>query len=283
MPTFATPDPISLSVAIEAGAVRVIAEDRTDTVVEVRPSGSRDADAKAADQTRVAYSDGRLTIQTAKSRQLFTRGGSVDVTVELPAGSHVQVSAAMATIRGEGRLGEVGVKTSLGDIQLDRSDAVALRTEHGNITVDGSTARADIATGSGDVHLNDVAGRAVVKNSNGNTGIGAVSGNLRVNAANGDITVAQAGARVEAKTANGNVRIGDVARDTVVLETAHGEIEVGIRAGSAAWLDAATSYGTVHNELHESDRPEKTDETVEVRARTSVGDIRIRRAGKALR
>ncbi|NUU23373.1 MAG: DUF4097 family beta strand repeat protein [Streptomycetaceae bacterium] len=281
MPKFATPDPISLDLAIDAGAVRIIAEDRTDTVVDVRPSGSRDADAKAADQTRVAYSRGRLTVHGPKQRQVFTRGGSVNVTVELPAGSHVRISAAMAAVRGEGRLGEVAVETSAGAIQLDRSDALHLRTSHGHITVDGSTARADIATSHGDVTVSDVAGDAVVKTSNGATRIGAVGGELRVSAANGDITVAQADANVHAKTARGDIRIGEVVRDAVVLETAHGEIEVGIRPGSAAWLDASTGHGTVRSTLSESDGPETADETVEVRAHTSVGDIVVRRSAKA--
>jgi hypothetical protein len=39
----------------------------------------------------------------------------------------------------------------------------------------------------------------------------------------------------------------------------------------------STQFGRVHNHLDAADGPEPADETVEVRARTSYGDIVIRR------
>ena len=38
MPTFETPQPIAVTVDVFLGHVEIIASDRTDTVVEVRPS-----------------------------------------------------------------------------------------------------------------------------------------------------------------------------------------------------------------------------------------------------
>ena len=81
-----------------------------------------------------------------------------------------------------------------------------------------------------------------------------------------------------AKTANGDVRITGVSRGEVVLETAAGELEVGIREGTAAWLDVATQFGAVHNTLGTDDAPGPSDSTVEVRARTAVGDILVGRS-----
>jgi len=74
------------------------------------------------------------------------------------------------------------------------------------------------------------------------------------------------------------VRVGEVCRGTVVLETAFGEVEVGIREGTAAWLDATSGFGAVRSELNASDKPSTTEESVEVRARTGYGDIAIRRS-----
>jgi hypothetical protein len=51
-----------------------------------------------------------------------------------------------------------------------------------------------------------------------------------------------------------------------------------VHAGSAARLVAHTSMGRVRNEMNATDQPSAGDETVEVRARTSYGDILIRRA-----
>ena len=74
-----------------------------------------------------------------------------------------------------------------------------------------------------------------------------------------------------------DVRIGEVVRGAVTVETAAGSLEIGIRSGTAAWLDLNTTSGSVRNELTAAAGPESTDETVEVRARTYVGDIVVRR------
>jgi DUF4097 and DUF4098 domain-containing protein YvlB len=148
----------------------------------------------------------------------------------------------------------------------------------GNIAVDRALGDADVTTGSGDVRIGQIEGAAVIKNSNGDTVVGEVTGDLRVKSANGRISIDRAHASVIAKTANGNVRIGEVVRGAIVLETAAGELEVGIREGTAAWLDVSSHYGRVRNSLDEAGSPEKSDATVEVRARTSYGDINIRRA-----
>ena len=116
-----------------------------------------------------------------------------------------------------------------------------------------------------------------MKNSNGATWIGEVTGDLRLNAANGAVAIDRAHADVSVKTANGSVRLGEITRGTVTLETAAGSIEVGIRTGTAAWLDLNTSSGRVRNELAAASGPADTDETVRVQARTYVGDITVRR------
>ena len=134
-----------------------------------------------------------------------------------------------------------------------------------------------MTTGSGDVRVRELDSSAVIKNSNGDTWIGVADGELRVNAANGSIAVDAAHAGVVAKAANGDVRLGEVVRGSVVLETKLGDLEVGIRAGTAAWLDVSATAGRVHNALAAAGAPEPSTETVEVRARTTVGDVVIRR------
>ena len=148
----------------------------------------------------------------------------------------------------------------------------------GAVTVDRVSGDADVRTASGRLRIREIEGAAVIKNSNGDSWVGDVHGDLRINAANGDIAVDRARSSVDAATANGDVRVGDLTRGTASLKTALGQVEVGIHAGSAARLDAHTSMGRVRNELAATDQPVDTDERVEVRARTSYGDILIRRA-----
>jgi hypothetical protein len=282
MPTFDTPQPISVTVDLGVGDLRIVASDRTDTMVEVRPSDpAKKADMTAAEQTRVEYAGGRLLIKAPRNwRQYTFRGGgeSVDVQVELPAGSQLQGETGVAALRCQGRLGECRYKTGVGDIQLDRAGAVQLRTGVGDITVERAGGDAELTTGSGSLRLDGIDGTAVVKNSNGDTWIGRVTGDLRVNAANGRISVDQASGAVAAKSANGDVRLGEVAHGAVLAQTAFGKVEIGIRDGVAAWLDLNTRFGTVRNDLDTADRPAAGEEAVEVRARTSFGDITIHRS-----
>jgi Putative adhesin len=282
MPTFDTPEPISVTVELGVGDLRIVASDHTDTMVEVRPSDpTKKGDVTAAEQTRVEYAGGRLLIKAPKSwRQYSFRGGgeSIDVQVELPAGSRLQGETGVAALRCQGRLGECRYKTGAGNIRLDQAGAVQLRTGAGDLTVEQAGGDAELSTGSGAVRIDRIDGAAVVKNSNGDTWIGQVTGNLRVNAANGRISVEKARETVAAKSANGDVRLGEVAHGAVLAQTALGKVEIGIRDGVAAWLDLHTRHGRVHNDLDAAERPGPGEDAVEIRARTSFGDITIHRS-----
>lgn len=279
MPSFDTPEPISATAHVEAGSIRFTAGDRLDTVVEVRPRDpKRDQDVRAADQTEVTYASGVLTVRTPKQRYLVGRTGTVDVTVELPTGSRVDMTGAWAQVLGEGRLGEVRVKTSSGDVRLDTTGPLQLTASHGSITVERIEGMAEITTSSGSLRVGTVGGPAVLKNSHGTTTVGTATGDLRVSGANGDIDIARAEGSVAATTAHGTLRVAEVARGTVQLENSYGAIEVGIREGTAAWLDVSSGHGQVRNTLAASDTPEKTEDAVEVRARTRYGNIDVRRA-----
>jgi hypothetical protein len=278
MPSFDTPEAISVTAHVEAGSIQFIAGDRLDTVVEVRPRGpKKDLDVRTADQTEVTYAGGALIVRTPKPN-LFGRTGAVDVTVELPTGSRIDMTGAWTQVLGEGRLGEVRVKTSSGDVRLDTTGPLHLKASHGSITVDRVEGTAEITTSSGSMRVGLVDGPAVLKNSHGTTTVGAATGELRVSGANGDIEIRRAEDSVTATTAHGTLRVDEVVRGTVQLETSYGAIEVGVREGTAAWLDAGSDSGQVRNALTASETPEKTEDTVNVRARTRYGNIDIRRA-----
>ncbi|GAA3369859.1 DUF4097 family beta strand repeat-containing protein [Streptomyces sannanensis] len=278
MPSFDTPEAISVTARVEAGSIQFTAGDRLDTVVDVRPRDpKKDLDVRTAEQTEVTYASGVLTVRTPKPN-LFGRTGAVDVTVELPTGSRIDMTGAWVQVLGEGRLGEVRVKTSSGDVRLDTTGPLKLTASHGSITVDRVEGTAEITTSSGSLRVGLVDGPAVLKNSHGTTTVGAATGELRVSGANGDIEIRRAEDSVTATTAHGALRVGEVACGTVQLETSYGAIEVGVREGAAAWLDVSSGSGQVRNALTASETPEKTEGTVEVRARTRYGNIDIRRA-----
>ncbi|MEV4942135.1 DUF4097 family beta strand repeat-containing protein [Streptomyces zaomyceticus] len=278
MPTFETPEPLSATVEIEMGRARIIAGKRTDTVVEVAPSDPGDKlDVQAAADTKVTCAGGKLLVKGPKKRSLFGKIGSVDVTVELPAGSELTGSTGLGELIGEGRFGDCRLTTAAGDIQLDEAAAVRLKTTHGDVVVDRTTGETEIQ-GSGRVRVGRIDGSATVKNLNGETVIGEVGGDLRVNSSNGPISVLRARSSVTAKTASGSIRLDEVVRGRITLDSSAGGLEIGIAEGTAAWLDVRSTAGRVRNELGTADGPGQSEETVEVRGRTSVGDIVIRRA-----
>jgi Putative adhesin len=280
MPNFETTKPISATIDVAVGDVRLTAGDRATTVVEVAPSdASNPEDVKVAEMTRVEYANDQLLVKGPKLRSWLSRsgGGSIDVTIELPARSHVHGTLGLGDFHCDGRLADCRIKTGLGRIGLGQADTLNLRSGAGDISVDRAEGRAEVTAGSGDVRLRELDGTAVVKNSNGDTWVGVAKDDLRLNAANGSIAVDVAQANVGAKSANGDVRIGEVARGSIALETKIGNLEIGIPEGTAAWLDVRSQFGQIRNGLDAADAPETPADAVDVRARTSVGEIVIRR------
>lgn len=280
MPSYDTYEPISVLLDVYAGFVQILASDRLDTVVDVRPSDPNDSsDVEVAQKTRVDYADGVLTIRGPKRTFDFSKKTrSVDIVIELPTGSKVDADVTAGSTRTTGVLGETEIDMSAGHVHVDRTGPLKIDTGAGQVRVGAVSGNAEVKTGSGHVRVGSVAGSLTVKNSNGNTEIGTVDGELRARAANGDITAERVGGALEAKSAMGSLIIGEVVRDTATLSTAMGSIEVGIAQGTAAWLDTKTSFGRVHNSLSGSEGPGDAAETVKITAHTSFGDITVRRA-----
>jgi Toastrack DUF4097 len=286
MSHFETPQPISVVLELRVADVHVAAGERSDTIVQVRPSdSSRSDDVTAAENTRVEYTDGRLLVREPRRLREwspFSDGGSIRVDIELPAGSDLAGRTAAGGFRCTGPLGRCELKSSAGTINLDRAARVKLATA-GDISLERVAGDAELTTATGDVRAGAIVGSAVVKNSNGDTRIGEAGGDLQIKAANGDIEVERSHGSISAKSANGHIRVGSVHRGSLLAETANGHIEVGVAGGVAAWLDLDTRYGHVHNGLDVTEGPGAADERVEVRARTGFGDITIRREAQAPR
>lgn len=282
MPSYDTPEPILADLEPVIGNVRIVAGDRADTVVDVRPTDESNAsDVKAARQTVVEFSGGTLSVRAPKMRPFdfpSNKSRSIEVTVELPTGSRLQGRTGMGDLHVTGRLGECRYRSGTGHMRLDHTGELHLHTAAGNVAVEQVAGKADITTSSGRLHVGAIAGAGVVKNSNGTTTIGSAGGALHVRSANGDIVVEHAEDGVDAKTANGAVRVLDAVRGTLTLATAMGDIEIGIREGSAAWLDVKTHFGRVTNDMDAATAPDTSVDKIEAHANTSFGDIAIHRS-----
>lgn len=178
MQTFDTPTPISAVLDIPAGRVQFIAADRADTTVEVLPcDAAKNRDVTVAEQTRVEYGDGVLRIEAATKNQLLGPSGSIEVTVQLPAGSRVEAKAASAEFRGVGRLGDVAVDGAYGAIKIDQAASVRLTAHAADITVGRLDGPAEISTQKGDIHIAEAtSGTVVLRTRMGDVTVGAAHG-----------------------------------------------------------------------------------------------------------
>jgi hypothetical protein len=282
VPAFATPQPIVATVELAGGTVRVSASERADTVVDVRPrdAGSA-ADTEAAEQTRVEYADGRLSITAPKRpllRSLLGAAPAIEVDISLPEGSELDATG-WADYVCTGRLAAVALEKAAG-VRIERAARVRANNSTGDIVVGRIDGHADLSTAMGRIRVGALGGTASLKTSAGDVSVGEVTAAVRLKTAYGDIAVDRAVASVHAKTSAGSVRIGEAAAGTIELETAYGELEIGVPDGVAAYLDVSSGHGTVRSELDAAAAPAEADrrQTVEIRGRTQFGGILIRRA-----
>jgi DUF4097 and DUF4098 domain-containing protein YvlB len=282
MTIFPTPLPITVVVDSSVRAdVRIIASDREDTGFNVRPrKPGRAMDVKMAQQTTADYSDGRLQVRLhpAFRHTWFSDGGAVEITVEVPTGSSLELKSAMGDLLCDGTFGTADLKTDLGHIRIDQCGELRAHTDMGDVMVERASGRSRIKTGSGKIRIRDIDGVVSVKNGNGSTYISQASGTLTVSAANGDVSLERAGVSTTVKASSGDITVGEVSAGTLTVQTAAGTLSVGVRQGTAAWLDLSTKYGRVTNTLEPGSGPGESSTTVEIRARNAYGDITVTRS-----
>ncbi|MFF9341422.1 MULTISPECIES: DUF4097 family beta strand repeat-containing protein [unclassified Streptomyces] len=218
MQTFATTAPIAARIAVPAGHIRLIAADRADTTVDIRPANpSKNRDVKAAEATTATYADGVLHITAPEAgNQLFGASGTVEITVQLPAGSSVDAKAAAGELRGVGRLGDVAFEAAQGPVKLDEAASARLTLQDGDITIGRLDGSAELTTARGDLSVAEAAAGTVVLTTQ--------SGSITVGAARGT------SATLDAGTAYGRV--------VNALRNAEGK-------GAGLALRATTSHGDI--------------------------------------
>jgi hypothetical protein len=214
---FDTPAPISAVLDIPAGNVRFIAADRTDTTVEVLPANaSKSRDVKAAEQITVTYNDGVLRIATPEAKnRVLGNSGSIEATIQLPAGSRIEAKAAIAELHGVGRLGDVTFEGAQATVKLDETESARLILQAGDISVGRLGGPAEITTQKGGIHIAEaVRGTLTLRTEHGEISVGAargVSASLDAGTAYGRIhnalknTDGTTALHIHATTTHGNV------------------------------------------------------------------------------
>lgn len=278
MPAYESPAPIVADLNVSSGHVEVVASDRADTIVEVLPTNpGRSGDVALAREATVAFENNRLRVRVPPRNKLFGPNGSVDVRVELPTGSEAEIESGYGSVRVRGELGATRIVAKYGSVSANRVGDLALKSPFGEVDIAQVDGELDVTAGHGHLRIGRIAGAARLRGSHGTLTLGTAEGEVDV-ATSGPLTIERALSDVTARSAHGAIRVLEAEGGVLRLENGYAEVEVGVPAGVAAWVDAASAHGAVRNDLTPDPEAAGTDRTIEMHLRANWGDILIRRA-----
>jgi hypothetical protein len=278
MPVFETSQPVELDIGVANGHVDIVAEDRSDLVAEVIPSNpGRSGDRSLAESATVEFDGRRLVVRVPRRMNLIGRSDSVDVRIAAPLDAKVTVRSSYGAVRLRGRVGEAQIDAKYGTVTIDRVRDLRLTVPYGEVDVREVNGRLDLESGHSTVRIGTVRGEAHLRAAHGSIELGVAQGPVEARLS-GALTIETAMADVTARSAHGVLRIGAATAGTVRLENGYADVEVGVPAGTAAWVDATSAHGTVRNELTAGAAADETERTVELHLSSDWADVVVRRS-----
>lgn len=268
--TFDVTAPAELDVRLASGELEIEAIEGAESV-DVELTAHDEESQQILDAARVELRDhhGRpeVIVDVPQKRggfnfgSLFGRSG-ITCRIRAPRGSQVNVRSKSADVSVRGTVGSVNLTTASGDVLLeDVEGGLNVKSASGGVRARDVGAGVNIATASGDIELE------------------VVRGPINVATASGDLTVAEAWDNVNANTVSGDQEHGAVYKGTIAAHSVSGDVHIGVRRGSKAFLDCNTVSGDTSSELDMLPEPPSGDgPLVELRVKTVSGDILITRA-----
>ena len=279
MHRFTTPVPPRLSLELRAGSITVETGETDETTVELVALNDSKATREAIDATTVDQRGDEIVVHVpARFAALPGRGPSIAMRVNAPHEAALRIKSGSAPVTATGRYGTTRIDTGSGDIEV------------GDIVDSGR-----VQSGSGDVRIQRVAKDIVVKTGSGDIAVGTFAGDASFGTGSGDIEVTEGGRGLEAKTGSGDISVGQAARDVrittgsgrvsidaadegeVGVKAASGSIRVGVRDGTAVWLDVRSASGRVTSDLAPTGEPSPGERQLRLRLSTASGNIGLGR------
>jgi Putative adhesin len=247
--TFEMPTGPRLVVKIPAGAIDVEATPGTEAFVRLTPFVDDEESRLAIENAHVELHGNELVVEVKDKWFRFGNQRDIRVEVRCPEGTSAKLHTASADIRAAGRLGDTQTHVASGDVELER--------------VDG---RLETHSASGEVH------------------VGFVRGNARVHSASGDLSIRRSEAGVEVRSASGDVALEDAGGGPISVQSASGDVRIGVREGRRVAVDVRTLSGNAHSEipLDGSGGDDGDAPLVEIKVNGVSGDVRIERAAGAV-
>jgi len=266
---FDTPGALRLDLSVPAGEIDVRTQEGAETTVDLEPLRANDASVEAVESAQIQLRDRAggthellVDVPGARGLGIFSRGSAVRLVVRCPVGAALEAEGGSADVHAAGRYAEVEVRTGSGDVEVAE--------------VDGD---AKVKSGSGDVSLERVEGELNAQTASGDLEVGRAGGRASLRAASGDVVVRDAASELTVQTASGDVRVHAVSAGAVSLQSASGDVYVGVRKGRTLWMDAKSMSGDTTSDFDVGDAPaEQEGPLVELRVATMSGDVHVARA-----
>jgi hypothetical protein len=257
--------PITLQVRIGHGSVNVAtADDLTEAKVVLEAGKNAD---ELLEQTTVEMNGRTLTITSPRQGGIFDlpvfgrkSGRSLDVHVVVPTGTPVKISTFTASITIGGPVGDADIAFGSAEFAARQIDG-DLRLRYGN----------------GKARVVQVSGSVQLRAGSGSAQFGEIGGGLESGCGTGDLEVRVVRGKVHSRCGSGSAVLREVHGD-VDLASGSGALQIGLPTGLSVRLDVNTGSGRVDSEFPIEDGPRSPANTINLRARTGSGDVRLFRA-----
>ena len=297
----------TLNVEADGSNITVTATDGTQVVVNVLVKGSQET---LDEMILTAEQSAQNVTVTAKRadggwRHWFGSGNlHGEVSVQVPRNYRIDVKTSGGNVVARGLRGDAIGRTSGGDIKVeDVQGTVRMKTSGGNMDAARITGSTDLNTSGGNIQVRSLTGDLSVKTSGGSiklaeitgpvsarTSSGSViatgiKGDADLQTSGGDVRGDKLDGRIRAHTSGGNVHVTlEGTNRGIDASTSGGDIVVQIAKDTPAYLNAATSGGSVTSEIPVSvttSGERKLQGPINgggeaILARTSGGNIRIK-------
>ena len=257
---FPVSGPITLDARLPAGHIQITATGTELATVTLRSDSKRGE--QLIGETEVTFDAGNLTVSVPERIRLLS-STSLDLAVQLPAGSTVRLRTASADVRCHGELGGLEVKSASGEVHAE------LVT--GDVKVD---------TASGDIELGDVTGDVRVTTASGDASVEHSGGMLTMNSASGELRALRADGSAAARSASGGVMIASMSSGRADLSTVSGDINVAVRPGTGVYLDLFAMSGDVRSDLNATG--EDGEAALTLHCRSISGDVHVTQASATI-
>lgn len=226
-----------------------------------------------ADDVEVTELDGVVSIH---SRRSFSFGLRRDVAVaaEVPRGCALLTRLGSADLLAQGVFGKVRLASGSGDIALEEaSDDGVLKSGSGDVVIGRLGGPATIGTGSGDIRVERTDREVSVKTGSGDVRIGLTAAPARLKSGSGDLRIGSAESEVELTSGSGDLVVERFPRGRLQATNASGRVHVGIPAGVPVWTDVTSVTGRITSRLQGAGQPVDGQPFVSLHARTVSGDV----------